>query len=272
MAVERRTLRVAIAGLGAVGLKIAAALQKGVPGLSLAAVSARQPGPARERLAAIGVDVPVVTIGELEPLADLVVECAPAALLSSIVRPFLEKGKPAVVLSAGALLANMDLIDLARVMGGQIIVPTGALIGLDAVTAAAEGKIESVKMVTRKPVNGLVGAPYLVQHNIDIESITEPMRIFAGSPREAAVGFPANLNVAVALGLAGVGVDETQLEIWADPKLTRNTHTIEVVSDCATFSMTIANVPSENPKTGAITALSVLACLRKIGAPLRVGT
>ena len=272
MAAQQKTLRVAIAGLGAVGLKLAAALHDGVPGLKLAAVSAHRAGPARERLAAHGIEVPVVAIVDLEPLADLVVECAPAALLSSIARPFLEKGKPVLVLSAGALLANMDLVDLARVTGGQVIVPTGAVIGLDAVTAAAEGRIQSVRMITRKPVAGLVGAPFLVQNNIDIEAITQPLRIFAGSPREAAVGFPANLNVAVAVGLAGIGVDETQLEIWADPSLTRNTHTIEVVADCASFSMTIANVPSENPKTGAITALSVLACLRKMGAPLRVGT
>ena len=190
MAAEQKTLRVAIAGLGAVGLKLAAALHDGVPGWKLAAVSANHPGAARERLAAVGIDVPVVAIADLEPLADLVVECAPAALLSAIARPFLAKGKPVLVLSAGALLANMDLIDLARVTGGQVIVPTGALIGLDAVTAAAEGRIESVRMITRKPVAGLVGAPYLVQNNIDIESITEPLRIFAGSPREAAKPCP----------------------------------------------------------------------------------
>ena len=176
------------------------------------------------------------------------------------------------MLSAGALLTNMDLVDLAREHGGQIIVPTGALIGLDAVTAAAQGKIESVRMITRKPVRGLVGAPFLVENNIDIENIKAPLRIFSGTPREAAVGFPANLNVAVALGLAGMGVDDTTLEIWADPSLTRNTHSIEVVSDSASFCMSIANIPSENPKTGRITALSVLACLQKMRAPLRVGT
>jgi aspartate dehydrogenase len=67
-------------------------------------------------------------------------------------------------------------------------------------------------------------------------------------------------------------VDKTTLDIWADPTLDRNTHSIEVISDSATFSMTIANIPSENPKTGRITALSVLAYLRKMKAPLRVGT
>jgi aspartate dehydrogenase len=182
------------------------------------------------------------------------------------------KGKQVIVLSAGALLMNMDLVDVARETGGRIIVPTGALIGLDAVIAAAEGRIESVRMITRKPVRGLAGAPFLLENGIAIEAITEPLRVFSGTPREAAVGFPANLNVAVALGLAGIGVDRTELEIWADPALERNTHTIEVVSDSASFTMSIANIPSENPKTGRITALSVLATLRKLTAPLQVGT
>jgi aspartate dehydrogenase len=83
---------------------------------------------------------------------------------------------------------------------------------------------------------------------------------------------PANLNVAAVLGLAGIGVDRTTLEIWADPALSRNRHSVQVVSDTASFTMTIENTPSENPKAGRIFALSVLAYLRKLGAPLRVGT
>jgi len=155
----------------------------------------------------------------------------------------------------------MDLVETAKAHGGQIGVPTGALLGLDAVTAAAEGTIRSVTMVTRKPVKGLMGAPFLEQNNIKIDDIKAPMKIFSGSPREAAVGFPANLNVAVALGLAGIGVDKTTLEIWADPGIDRNTHSIQVDADSASFSMTIGNIPSENPKTGRITALSPI-CAR----------
>jgi aspartate dehydrogenase len=269
---DAKVARVALAGLGAVGLKLAVALNAGIPGLALAAVSANNKVRARARLLQAGIDVPVVALDALEPLADLAVECAPAALLPAIARPFLKNGKQVVVLSAGALLTNMDLVDLARANGGRIVVPTGALIGLDAVTAAAEGKIQSVRMITRKPVAGLVGAPYLAENGIRLEEIEEPVRIFAGTAREAAVGFPANLNVAVALGLAGTGVDATRLEIWADPAIDRNMHTIEVVSDSASFTMSISNVPSENPRTGRITALSVLACLKKMSAPLRVGT
>ena len=166
----------------------------------------------------------MLPIEELADVADIVIECAPSKLIRSIVTPFVTSGKTAIVLSAGALLENEDLIELAKQNGGQIVVPTGALIGLDAVTAAAVGKIHSVRMVTRKPVQGLAGAPYIVENNIDIERITEPLKIFEGTAREAAKGFPANLNVAVALSLAGIGPDRTRLEIWADPTVTRNMH------------------------------------------------
>lgn len=264
--------RIAIAGLGAIGLKIAEALDRGIPGCVLAAVSAHDRGKAAARLAHLAHPPPVVAIEDLEPLADLVVECAPANLLPAIAEPFLRAGKTALVLSVGAILVNEHLVGLTRKHGGQIVVPTGALLGLDAVAAAAEGTIHSVRMVTRKPVRGLAGAPYLAEHNIRIEDITAPLRIFEGTPREAAIGFPANLNVAVALSLAGIGPDKTTLEIWADPALERNVHRIEVVADSASFSMQIENVPSENPRTGRITALSVISYLRKLGSPLRVGS
>src|SRR5664279_3767355 len=137
----RPPLRVAIAGLGAVGLKLAEALDEGIPGCVLAAVSANDLGKAAKRLSHLKRPPPVVTLGELEPLADIVVECAPAKLLPDIAEPFLRAGKTVIVLSAGALLSHEHLIALARKTGGQIVVPTGALLGLDAVTAAAEGNI-----------------------------------------------------------------------------------------------------------------------------------
>jgi aspartate dehydrogenase len=266
------TSRVAIAGLGPIGSKLAKALDDGIEGLELAAVSAQNIDKHRPWPDKLGKKPATLPIEALADAADIVVECAPSRLVRSIVAPVVTRGKTAVVLSVGALLENDDLIALARKNGGQIVVPTGALIGLDAVTAAAVGEIHSVRMVTRKPVRGLAGAPYLVENNIDIESIKEPLKIFDGTAREAAKGFPANLNVAVALSLAGIGPDRTRLEVWADPALTRNVHRVEVESDSARFSMSIENIPSENPKTGRITALSVIALLRKQFAPLRVGT
>ena len=265
-------LRVAIVGLGAIGRKLAQALDQGIDGLTLVAVSAQNPEKHQAWLAGLTKPPAVLPIDALVDAADIVIECAPGRFVRSIVAPFAASGKIAVVVSVGALLDNEDLIELARQNGGQIVVPTGALIGLDAVTAAAVGAIHSVRMVTRKPPLGLAGAPYIVEHNIDIEGLAEPLRVFEGTARDAAKGFPANLNVAVALSLAGIGPDRTTLEIWADPTVTRNMHRIEVESDSARFSMSIENIPSENPKTGMITALSVIACLRKLRAPLRIGT
>jgi aspartate dehydrogenase len=269
---SRTELRVAVAGLGPIGKRVVEALDQGMNGLVLSAVSVQSPEKHRGWLNGLKTPPRILPIEALSDVADMVVECAPSKLVRSIVAPFVGSGKTAVVLSAGALLENDDLIELAKQHGGQIVVPTGALIGLDAVTAAAVGTIHSVRMVTRKPVRGLAGAPYIVENNIDIERITEPLKIFEGTAREAAKGFPANLNVAVALSLAGIGPDRTQLQIWADPALTRNMHRVEVESDSASFSMSIENIPSENPKTGLITALSVIAYLRKQGAALRVGT
>jgi aspartate dehydrogenase len=263
---------VAIAGLGPIGTRLAKALDEGIDGLMLAAVSSANIEKHRGWLDKLSKRPVALPIEALADAADIVVECAPSKLVRSIVAPVVSRGKIAVVLSVGALLENEDLIALAKQNGGQIVVPTGALIGLDAMTAAAVGTIHSVQMVTRKPLKGLEGAPYLVEHKIDLADIKTPLKIFDGSAREAAKGFPANLNVAVALSLAGIGADRTKVQIWADPTVTRNTHRIEVDSDSARFSMTIENIPSENPKTGLITALSVIACLRKLNAPLRVGT
>ena len=139
--------------------------------------------------------------------------------------------------------------------------------------AAAEGEIRSVIMETRKPPSGLAGAPYLEERGISLDGLTEPLRVFAGSARDGARGFPANVNVAAALSLAGIGAERTRLEIWADPGVTRNTHLIRVDADSARFEMKIENVPTEeNPRTGRITAPSILATLRGLVAPLRVGT
>ena len=266
-------MNIAIVGLGSIGTTLVRKFaQGGIPGANLCAVVVRNREKGWAVLKDIGVDVPLLGLSQLAEVADLVVECAPAEMLPEIARPVLGAGKKIMVLSCGALLDHPELIDLAEQTGGQIIIPTGALIGLDAVSAAAEGKIRSVRMITRKPIEGLLGAPYLKENGIDIEGITEPMRVFQGTARQAAKGFPANLNVAVALSLAGIGPDKTVLEIWADPTATRNTHKIVVESDAASFELSIENIPSENPKTGRITALSVIAAIRKLTAPLRVGT
>ena len=267
------TSRVAIAGFGAIGRVVAEYLDRGIDGLALTAVSARDMARANAGMAGFARPVPVLPLARLGEDADIVVECAPAAVLREIAGPTLAQGRTLIVLSCGALLDNFDLVDLARRQRGRILVPTGALLGLDAVQAAAVGAIERVHMITRKPPNGLDGAPYLVEHGIAVAGLTEPTRVFTGTAREAARGFPANVNVAAALALAGIGPDRTTIEIWADPGVDRNIHRIEVEAEAARFSMQIENVPSlENPKTGLLTPLSVVALLRKLSSPLAIGT
>lgn len=265
---------VGIAGLGAVGMACVRELEAGIEGLSLGAVSARDLERAKDRvLACTAHSVPVVPAEALAEHAEIIVECAPASAFRQIAEPCLRKGKTLVAISVGALLDAWDLVELARQSGGRIILPTGALLGLDAVQAAARGHIERVTMVTTKPPSGLAGAPHLVDNNIDLSALTEPRLVFKGTAREGARAFPANVNVAAALGLAGVGPDKTELEVWADPDIRRNRHRIVVESDSANMEFVIENVPSDaNPRTGKIVAQSVLATLEKLVSPLAVGT
>ena len=266
-------MKVGIAGFGAIGKPVAAALDAGVEGLKLAAICSRDEDKARRNMEGRCNPVPVVDPVGLAEICDVVVECVPKAAFRDIAEPVLTAGKTLITVSGAGLLMHPNVIDIARDNNAQIILATGALLGLDAVRAAAEGTIESVTMITRKPPYSLAGAPYLEENGISIEDLEAPLKVFEGTAREGATGFPANVNVAAALGLAGVGADRTKLQIWADPALDRNTHSIEVEADSARLSFAIENVPSEeNPGTGKITALSVIATLRGLTAPLKVGT
>jgi aspartate dehydrogenase len=268
------TLKLGIGGLGAIGLAVARRVDQGaIPGLMLAAVSARDHEKARSRIRDLKSHPELLPLGQLADIADVVLECVPARHFAEIAEPAVARGRILLPLSVGQLLGHMHLVERAKATGARIIVPTGALLGLDAVRAVAEGHVQSVRIITRKPPKGLAGAPYLAERNLSMDAIREPTRIFEGDAREAIRGFPANVNVAVALSLAGIGPERTRVEIWADPTVTRNTHTIDVVSDSSNLSMTIANVPSlENPATGRVTALSAIATLRRLTAPLVVGT
>jgi len=272
MPVAQAALKVGLAGLGAVGLGVARRLEAGISGLVLAAVAVRDQEKARRNLPQVGDGIPVVAIEALAQSCDIVIECLPPQLFRGVASSVIEAGKIFMPLSVGQLLENWDLVARAKQTGARILVPTGALIGLDAVRAAAEGTIHSVTMITRKPPSGLDGAAYLVERGISLKDLKAPLKVFDGSAREGARGFPANVNVAAALSLAGVGPDKTRLEIWADPAIDRNTHRVEVEADAARFSMTIEGVPSENPRTGRIVPLSVIAALRGLVSELKVGT
>jgi aspartate dehydrogenase len=269
----KRPLRVGIGGLGTVGLPVANWLDGGIDGRVLAAVSAGDENRAAERVKGFKTTVPVVDLGALAENADVIVECMPPEFFLDIAEPAIKAGRVFIPLSVTSLLERMDLVDLAKETGARIIVPTGALVGFDAVRAAAMGDVKSVTMVTRKPPKALKKAPFVVEHDIDLEGLSKAKMLYQGNAADAAAKFPANVNVAVALGLAGIGPENTLYEVWADPGVTRNTHTIKVEADAASFELTIAVVPTdENPATGKLVSLSVMETLRGLVTPFKVGT
>jgi aspartate dehydrogenase len=267
-------LRVGLAGFGAVGQRVAVLVEQTLADVTLTAVTSRDLAKTR----ALAQDLlrnppPVVPLEQVVERADVVAEAAPAAAFHEIAAAALGAGKTLLVVSAGALLDRQDeYTALARRHGGRIHIASGAIGGLDAIAAAAEGRVESVTMVTRKPPRGLAGAPYLERAGIDVTALQEPAVVFEGTAREAIRGFPANVNVAVAVSLAGIGPDRTRVRIIADPSITRNTHEVEVTGDFGRFRVHIENTPSANPRTGVLTAQSVVATLRKLASPIRIGT
>ena len=269
----KNMLSVGIIGLGTIGNVVAKALDDGIGGMRLAAIASGRRDKAIASIAKLSEQVDLLTIDEVAERCDIIVDCAPKAVFRELAMATLSRGRILVTVSGAGILANEDIEDVARQNGGRLILATGALLGLDAVRAATEGTIHSVRMITRKPPNALRDAPHIIDNNISLDRLNGAIQVFEGSAREGAKAFPANVNVAAALGLAGIGADATQLEVWADPHLDRNTHSIEVDADSAKFTLQIENVQSEsNPGTGKITALSVIACLRGMTAPMKVGS
>jgi aspartate dehydrogenase len=253
-------IKIGIAGLGTIGTTIAETLLTGLPGYQLSAVAVRNPNHPTHKVRNLLEADPQIAVVGLEDLAatcDTLIEAIPAHAYDQLLRPAVLTGKTIITLSCGALLTHWDLVDLAHQHGATIIVPSGAIPGLDALQAAAQGTITTVHLTT---------------HNINLDTLTQPTRIFTGTARQAATAFPANLNVATTLALAGIGPDRTTVEIWADPHAKTNTHTITIHADTAQLDLTIHNTPTPNPKTGKLTALSVIAHLKKQAATLRIGT
>lgn len=270
----RRPLRIGVAGLGGAGLAIARRLLEGhVPGARLAAVSARRLDEVRGRLARPDDDarrgpaldaLAVVDVADLAAQVDVVVEALPPHLFRAVAEPAVSAGRILIPLSVGALaVEHADLFERARESGATIIVPTGAVGALDLLRAAGESRILHVGLISRKPPAGLAGADGRLATGERIGDLSEAVRVFAGTAREAIKAYPANANVAAALSLAGIGLDRTRVEIWADPQVSRNVHRVDVEAESASFMLQVEAHPSlDNPRTSRIAGDSVLSALR----------
>ena len=160
----------------------------------------------------------------------------------------------------------------SREQGRRLFIPSGAIAGLDGIKSACVGQVSHVTITTRKPPAGLEGAPYLVERVISLVGLKEEREVFSGTAREACRGFPANVNVTAAVSLAGIGPDKTRVRILAVPGLERNCHDVEVEGEFGKLAVHIENIPSENPRTGKLTALSIIRSIQDAADSVRVGT
>ncbi|HEU4342504.1 MAG TPA: aspartate dehydrogenase [Candidatus Binatia bacterium] len=263
---------IGIVGCGAIGRALLKAVEAGKLPVRVAGVTSRTEKSAREFLSSLKNPPPYLPQSELIAASDLVVEAAGGSVVAKLAEEVFAAGKDLMVISVGALLDHPDIMERSRQSGCRLYVPSGAIAGLDGIKSACTGEIAHVTMTTRKPPEGLEGAPYLVEQGISLAGVKEEKEIFSGSAREACKGFPANVNVSAAVSLAGIGPERTRIRILAVPGLKRNCHDIEVEGEFGRLHVHIENVPSENPKTGKLTALSIIRSVRDVVDPVRIGT
>lgn len=265
--------RIGVVGCGTIGREIVTAVLEGrVTGVELAGATSRDAAKARAWLGSVPGAPPYLERAELLQAADLVIEAAGGPAVPDLARDTFAAGKDLLVISTGALLDHPDLLEAARSAGCRLILPSGAIAAIDGIKGACFGPVEHVTITTRKPPEALEGAPYLAERGLSLAGLAEEREVYHGPVREACRGFPANVNVSATVSLAGLGPDRTMIRIMAVPGLGRNCHRVEVEGYFGRIVMEIENLPSENPKTGRLTMLSMLRAIQDAVDPVRVGS
>jgi aspartate dehydrogenase len=270
-------LKIGVFGCGAIGGEICRAIDSGQIEAELYAIYDRHDESLnRVKSSLENFDPQIMEIVEMVREADLVVECASQQAVYEVVPTALHAKCDVMVVSVGAFVDTQLLEmaeNIAREKNCRIYVPSGAICGIDGLISASAAGLHSVILTTEKPPSGLRGAPYVLENNIDIDSITGRTVLFEGSATEAVQAFPANVNVAATLSLAGIGFDNTRVRIVVNPALTRNIHEIAVEGEFGRFTSRVENVPSPtNPKTSYLAPLSVISTLKKLTQSFNVGT
>lgn len=255
-------MRVLLVGAGALGSSIAKGLVK-MPRVRLAIfdVDLKRGRALAHETGALAPDDLDLAIQE----ADLVIEAAAQEALKVLAPRVLGRGLPLIALSVGALADEAFLETCTRLAtehGTHLYVPSGAIGALDVIRAAGEDDLYEVTLVTAKPPAGF-----------GLTDVKEARVLYEGPAREAVKLYPKNVNVAAALSLAGLGFEKTRVKIIADPTLTANTHTIVAKGAFGELTCRVENRPSPaNPASSHLASLAVLALVRRLLAPVTVGT
>ena len=263
---------IGIVGCGAIGQALMRAADSGKLNVAVAGVTSRDEDRAHGFLDSLNNPPPYLRRQQLIEKSDLLVETAGGHIVAGLAKETFAAGKDLMVISIGALLEYPEVIEEARKTGCRLLAPSGAIAGLDGIKSACAGRVDQVTMISRKPPIGLQDAPHLIENEISLEGLVGETEVFSGSAREAVKGFPANLNVSAAVSLAGIGPDRTQVKMLAVPGLERNCHDIEVLGEFGVLRVHIENIPSENPKTGKLTAFSIIRSVQDAVDPFRIGT
>jgi aspartate dehydrogenase len=207
---------------------------------------------------------------------DAVIEAASHDAVRQYAAPLLEAGIPVIVLSGGALCDDALRAKLERLAAERrtlLYVPSGGIGGLDALKAACAAGVDEVEITVTKPPAAWQDIPYVERLGVDLDRLSGPTTLFDGTAREGVPHFPANVNIAAVLAMAGVGFDRTRLKIVADPALRFNTHYISVRGRTGSISIKFESAPSpDNPKTALLACYSALAAIKALGSPVRYGT
>jgi aspartate dehydrogenase len=185
----------------------------------------------------------------------------------------LEAKRSVLCKSVGKLLNASDLFQLARKNHCHLLLPSGAIAGLDAIKAASLVGIDEISLTTRKPPTGFTGNPYLAKKGIVPTKITEKTVIFEGNVTNAVKAFPRNINVAATLALASQCRCKLLIRIIVSPEYKTNSHTIELKGKFGRIVAQTDNlVCPDNPKTSYLAVLSGLQTLKQYCSGEFVGT
>ena len=271
-------MRVALIGGGTIATLFVDHIRKGDLGDAQVVAIMGRGDASRGKPLADGNDIAFVTSMDelLASKPDVVVEAASHEAVRDFGVALLDRGIALIVLSGGALcddILRARLEAAAMKSGAMLYVPSGGICGLDALKTMCIAGVDEVSIAVTKPPAAWKGIAYVEQQGFKLDGLTGPLTLFDGSAREGVPLFPANVNIAAVLSMAGVGFDRTRLKVVADPALTLNTHYITLRGKTGNISIKLESVPApENPKTSWLACYSALAALKYAKSPVRYGT